>query len=235
MKNSAIKVITFDLDNTLWEVDPVIIAAETACFQWLNDNCQHFSTRFTRDSLLELRMEIWKQHPEYRHQVSESRIKALSLALERCDYAPEEAQQKAQQAFDIFIAKRHDVSYFEDTEETLAVLKNHYKIGALTNGNANVKRLSISRYFDFSFSAEQLNSSKPKPAHFIAALDETGVQPHEIVHIGDHPDDDIRGAKEQGFKTIWFNDKNKTWPQEQAQADREVSALQQLPEAIASL
>ena len=34
-----IKLITFDLDNTLWDSDPVILSAEQACWDYLS---QHY-------------------------------------------------------------------------------------------------------------------------------------------------------------------------------------------------
>ena len=34
-----IKVITFDLDDTLWDARPVLITAEEALFTWLSSCC----------------------------------------------------------------------------------------------------------------------------------------------------------------------------------------------------
>ena len=35
----SIECITFDLDDTLWDVEPVILRAEELFYQWLSQHC----------------------------------------------------------------------------------------------------------------------------------------------------------------------------------------------------
>jgi FMN phosphatase YigB (HAD superfamily) len=47
---------------------------------------------------------------------------------------------------------------------------------------------------------------------FEQALAIAKVAPHETIHIGDHPIQDIQAAKDVGMKTIWVNWMSQTWP-----------------------
>jgi len=66
---------------------------------------------------------------------------------------------------------------------------------------------------------------------FQAAIKQTGVAAEQIIHVGDDPEHDIRGARDMGMHTIWVNTRQKIWP-DGDRADREVENLRQLPKAI---
>jgi putative hydrolase of the HAD superfamily len=56
--------------------------------------------------------------------------------------------------------------------------------------------------------------SKPNPEIFTLAKLTLGNIPSEnILLVGDNPYSDIEGAQNFGFKTIWFNTKQKELPQ----------------------
>ncbi len=121
--------------------------------------------------------------------------------------------------------------------EALAVLEllaQRYTLGALTNGNADIYKTDAAEYFDFAFLAEDIGASKPHPDMFQAALKQAGVPAADIIHVGDDPDHDIRGARDMGMHTVWVNTRRKAWPGG-ARADREITNLQQLPGAIDSI
>ena len=69
---------------------------------------------------------------------------------------------------------------------------------------------------------------------FHAALERSGVEPAQIIHVGDNPEHDIQGAREVGLRTVWMNSQDTEWPGGE-RADREIANLRQLPGAIASL
>ena len=104
----------------------------------------------------------------------------------------------------------------------------------MTNGNANVNRLGLERYFRFGISAADVGVSKPHPAMFEAALARAGSSPERAVHVGDNPVDDIRGASSAGYRTVWVNLRGIALPPE-IEATREVRTLAELPSAIDAL
>ena len=54
----TIKVITFDLDNTLWDVEPVILNAERKMRTWLHDEVPEFESRFDAHAMMTLRSRV---------------------------------------------------------------------------------------------------------------------------------------------------------------------------------
>jgi putative hydrolase of the HAD superfamily len=230
----AIEVITFDLDNTLWDVDPALLRAEQVQREWLLENRPGAIEAYDHESLWEFKKSVWKRHPHLLHHVSQMRVQMLYELQLAAGYGEEEARSGAEQAFDAFLQERHKVELYEEALGVLEQLATRYKLGALTNGNADIYKTDAGEYFDFAFLAEEVGASKPQPDMFHAALEHAGVGPQEIVHVGDNPEHDIQGAMEVGMRTVWMNSQGMTWPGGQ-RADREIGNLRELPAAVRSL
>jgi len=155
-------------------------------------------------------------------------------ALVKVGEPPTNAGKLAEEALDVFLHERHKVKYFDGAMDALAELSKRYPLAALTNGNANVSRLGLERYFRFGISAADVGASKPHPAMFEAALARVGSTSACAVHVGDHPIDDIRGASAVGYRTVWVNLKGAVLPDD-IETTREVNRLAELPAAIADL
>ncbi|MEP6360141.1 MAG: HAD family hydrolase [Halioglobus sp.] len=232
--NLAIEVITFDLDNTLWDVEPALLAAEDAQRDWLLANRPGAVDHFDHDSLWEFKKSVWKRHPHLAHHVSQMRTQMLYEMQLSAGYSQQEAESGAKDAFEAFLQIRHAVTLYEEALEVLQSLALTYKLGAITNGNADIYKTDAGEYFDFAFLAEDVGASKPAPDMFHAAIEYSGVRPDQIVHVGDNPDHDIAGAQAVGLNTIWMNSQKEQWPGGQP-ADRDIDNLSQLAAAIESL
>lgn len=230
----AISVITFDLDNTLWDVEPVLQRAEDAQQRWLLEHRPGAIEHFDAATLFEFKKSVWKRHPHLLHHVSHMRIQTLYELQLAAGYSEAEARAGAEQAFDIFLTERRKVVLFEEALDVLKQLAQRYTLGALTNGNADVYKTDAAEYFEFAFRAEEVGFAKPHPRMFQAVFDTLGVAPAAVVHVGDDPEHDIRGASAAGMRTVWMNPRRLPWPGGEA-ADREIVSLAQLPHAIAAL
>lgn len=62
------------------------------------------------------------------------------------------------------------------------------------------------------FTSEDAKSYKPRTELFEMALHETGLNPQEVVHVGDSLSSDIKGASDLGINTIWINRSRKETP-----------------------
>jgi len=230
----SISVITFDLDNTLWDVEPALIRAEQAQQEWLLQHRPGAVEAYDHKSLWEFKKSVWKRHPHLLHHVSRMRTQMLYELQIAAGYAEEDAHSGAQKAFEVFLGERHKVVLYEEALEVLEQLAQRYTLGALTNGNADIYKTDAAEYFDFAFLAEDIGSSKPHPDMFQAALDASGVSAAQIVHVGDNPEHDVQGARNIGMHTVWMNSQQAEWPSGD-RADREISNLRALPQAIASI
>jgi len=227
-----IKCVTFDLDDTLWAVDPVIEAANRSLFDWLARNAELFTRHFSLADLPRLRREVLERHPEIAHSVTQIRLKLLEHGLLTAGYSPAQAEALALQAFEVFLDGRNQVEFFEHAVTMLQVLRERgLLIGALSNGNADVGRVGLGDYFDFQFNADGTGTEKPHPLMFEQALEKTGFRPEQMVHVGDNPVADIEGAHNAGYWTIWVNLKGVAWPGGPA-PDQVVHDLSQVPGAL---
>ena len=226
----SIGLITFDLDDTLWSVKPVIVAADNALRVWLAEHAGRLEP-LTPERLHALRGDVVQQQPELDRLVSELRYQVLLRALLQSGYALHEARQLAEQAFQVFLAARQNVELFADVLPTLEQLRRRYMLGALSNGNADVRRVGLGEYFSFALNADMLGVAKPEPQVFLAALARAQAQAGQSVHIGDHPHDDIFGAQQVGMRTIWFNPKQDAWTGER-EPDAQISQISQLPNVL---
>ena len=104
-------------------------------------------------------------------------------------------------------------------------------MGVITNGNADLEKIGIDHYFNFSFSSSDLNASKPDPVMFEAATKHTGLDAHEICHVGDHPINDVKASLDFGMKSIWYNGNKSEWPLSDIQV-LEVKYWSDLKEAV---
>ncbi len=67
---TGLKLITFDLDNTLWPVDEVIRQAEKTCRDWLPENHPPASATLTAARERARRHHLERAHPDYRNNLT---------------------------------------------------------------------------------------------------------------------------------------------------------------------
>ena len=206
-----IKAITFDLDDTLWPILPVIIEAEKITKRWLIKNYPPLEIVLNEDVVLNIRKDLIYKDKSLINRLSELRTLSIKELAIRAGYQSNIASKIGKEAFLIFFEARNKVTFYEGVLDVLTSLKDKYIMGSLTNGNADLKKVGLNHLFNFHFSSSDLNSSKPDPKHFEAAIKSTNLLPGEICHIGDHPLHDVIGAKNAGLHSIWFNPENKEW------------------------
>lgn len=226
-----IRLVTFDLDNTLWAVDAVIRRAESALHDWLDQRVPEFK-QLPADSHRAIARSVVAADPGIVHDISRQRETVLRETFEQCGYHPTRAARLAADAFAEFMDWRHRVQFFPAAIDVLAELAGSYTLAALTNGNANFARLGLDRYFAFGYCAAEVGAKKPDPAMFERAMAHAGVNPCEAVHVGDHAVDDVQGAAAVGMATIWVN---LFGADEEPPATATVTRLDDIPSTVARL
>ena len=123
-------------------------------------------------------------------------------------------QALVEEAFTAFIDARHAVTLYDDTLPLLRALRGQVRLGALTNGNADVHRIGLGEYFDFTLSAVELGAAKPSHLVYETAARRAGAPAAEIVHVGDDVHTDVYGAANFGMQAVWLNRDGAHWPDE---------------------
>lgn len=64
---------------------------------------------------------------------------------------------------------------------------------------------------------------------FTRALEQFGLQPHEVLHVGDSEVDDVKGAKAAGLSVVWVNRDGRSRRTDGPAPDFEIPDLTGLP------
>ncbi len=96
---------------------------------------------------------------------------------------------------------------FDDVLPTLKNLRERgITTGLLTNASKNVlalqSELGLEPYLNFIITSKEVGADKPEPPIFLAALERAGVKASESVHVGDHYNVDVTGARGVGIQPI---------------------------------
>ena len=231
----SIDLVTFDLDNTLWDVTQTIMAAEKLLRSWMAEHTPAALGIYASEQVGVIRQRILDTYAEKRHDLSFLRTEVLRHCMMEADMTPADAEENAIQAFEIFFAARNDVAFYPNAIKTLEILSQRYALYALTNGNANIDRVGIGRFFSGAVSSADVGASKPDNQMFTAVLTKARVAPERAVHIGDHLSDDIFGANRAGMRSIWFNHEGQGTNDTDHQPTAEARELVQRPDIIARL
>ncbi len=228
-----IKVITFDLDDTLWSINPVMVKANQALYRWLSEHAPAFTEQYQLQDFADLRQQVVDQHPEWSHSVTAIRLGVLRQGLSASGYQGSELEQLVKQAFSCFIRARNQVEFYRHALHMIRQLHSRYQLGALSNGNADIDMVGLSDYFDFCFNADGVGTAKPDPLMFHQMLEFTGAQPQQVIHVGDHPIHDVQGAQQAGIHSLWVNLDNRAWSGGEAPS-LQVTCLSEIPAVIAN-
>ena len=132
----TIQLITFDLDDTLWDVASVMHSAENTLRDWLAAHAPQLGG-VPIEHLWAIRARLLAAEPGLKHRLSALRRRILLLALQEAGYSGHEAEPLAEAGFQVFLEARHQVSLFAEVHPTLEHLANHYQLGVITNGIAS--------------------------------------------------------------------------------------------------
>jgi putative hydrolase of the HAD superfamily len=216
-----IRAICFDLDDTLWDMRSVIPRAEGLLYDWFAANYPRVTAAYTPADIRTLRLAANEQWPELRHDLTELRTRILRQVAATAGYD----ETMVTEAFAVFIAARNDVVVYADVEPVLTRLAGAYRLFALSNGNADLEKIGLASYFTGIYSASRLGVAKPDGRFFRLAAERCDFKLDEMLHVGDHPENDILAAQQVGMSAVWLNRAAARWPLAGSRPDYEVADL----------
>ncbi len=105
---------------------------------------------------------------------------------------------------------------YDDAVYVLQHLKARgFKLAIVSNWDSRlpllVDQLGISHFFEAIVVSALVGYEKPHPTIFRIALQQTGLEPQEVLYIGDDPYLDYQGAKKTGLNALHL-DRNDRFP-----------------------
>ena len=221
--------VAFDLDNTLWDVGPVILRAEERLQEWLREHCPRIAEQVSAEQMRAARERLARSEPHNAHDFTYLRITALAVHARECGYEEEVAQR----AFEVFFAARNELQPYADVHPALERLRTRYALASLSNGNADLELIGLASLFSVSLNARQVGVAKPHPRCFQQLAQGLHLEPQSILYVGDDPFLDVEAARAAGLRTAWMNRSEAPWPASLQPADLDVADCMQLAELLA--
>ena len=222
-----VQAIIFDLDDTLWEVGPVIVRAEHAMLEFLAGRYPRVLELHTLDSMRDLRARMAIEHPAMRHDFTWLRLESLRRHAREAGYP----EAMAQEAFAVFYRVRNEVTLYDDAVPALERLHARFRLFAISNGNADLAAIGLARFFEHALAARDAGMLKPDPRIFGLLLQRAGLGPERVVHVGDDVIADVEGARRAGVTPVWLNRAGEQWPTA-APPPLTVGSLTELPDLL---
>ena len=221
MPLSAVSAICFDLDNTLWDVEPVLMRAERILTDWLKVRYPRIPERFSTSDIVEMRASLLREQPQQAHDLSWLRRETIARLGEAVGYE----REMAHEAFALWHAARNQLEPFADVVPALETLKRRYRLATLSNGNADLAKIGLAHHFEVTLSAGALGCAKPDARAYARLADVLTLKPAEILFVGDEPHADVVGPRTAGMQTVWVNRGGVVWPDALPAADACITGL----------
>ncbi len=194
------RAISLDLDDTLWPMMPVLKHAEAMLADWLRQHAPATAAWLDPETRARLRRAVIDDHPHKLHDVGFIRHELIRRALTAAGEDP----ALADPAYQVFFDARQQVALYADVRPVLARWSQRVPLVALTNGNADIRRVGLQEFFRGSVSAHEIGCAKPDARAFHAVCDIAGCEPGDVLHIGDDPALDVAGAQAAGLQAAWL-------------------------------
>ncbi len=202
-----IRAITLDLDNTLWNIFPTIERAEANSYSLLKQIYPRVAERYSIEDVRDLREELFESLPHIRHDFTELRRQVYIHMLQACGYSLDGVDDLIER----FLHDRNQLTLYPDSLPALNSLYDKYPLVSLSDGNSDLEKVGIRDFFVGCVYAADVGFLKPHYAGFLRACEIANSKPEETLHIGDHPESDIDGAKNAGLRTMWMRRNGEKW------------------------
>jgi len=195
-----IKVISCDLDDALYDNQPVLAHAEQICINYLETEFQKQSCSFDPDEFRAIRKKLLASDDIQLENMNVFRRKALT---EFCQPLANR-ETIVDLALQRFLHARSLATIEPDIKTMLETLSSKFILVSITNGNCDPNRLSIGSFFDRNYSPLDGFRAKPHPQMLQQVLRDYAIQPKQLLHIGDALDKDGVAAEAAGAHFIQF-------------------------------
>lgn len=179
-----IRGITFDLDDTLYPEILFVKSGMRAVAESLDER-GYCSSELAFETMLGIHMV-------------EGRDAVINKAADRLRLPPSLIPSLVDAYRD---HQPQGLVMYPEVPETLTVLRQHYRLGVITDGwhrvqERKVAAIGIGELVDLVYLTDEFGRTKwkPDPFPFHECGRRLGVGPDELLHVGDNPERDVAGA-----------------------------------------
>ena len=226
--------LVFDLDDTLYDLSEPFRRCHKDLFaDKLGEDCEELfrMSRIYSDEVLALEKEgkIPRKDTFY-HRIHRTYLDVgIDMDRETADIF-EEKYRYYQKHITVPDKIKDMLDYCKAAGHKMAILTN----GNVPNQGSKVEALGIRQWFDDEniFISEVTGFHKPAVGAFNYVQEYLGVEPENLWYIGDTYESDVFGSKRAGWKSIWYNHRHRSMPEDGYTADVTVYTAEELLEVL---
>ena len=142
-------------------------------------------------------------------------------------------------AYEVFHHTLSQAVAYPDTGPALARLRGHFRVAVVSNADDDHLHQALTENgldsgWEFILSSEAARSYKPRPPIFRQAIERFGLEPSQVLYVGDSPLADVLGARNAGMPVAWLNRSEATLPERIPPPDLIVRTLGELADSLLS-
>lgn len=209
IQTQDLKHIFFDLDDTLWDFETNSEAVlsklfvETNLAQKINTDFATFLIAYKKRNA-----ELWQLYHAHKITKLELRNKRFYDTFLQFSYNDEIFSHEFSESY--IHRSPQGTALKKGTIELLELLNKTYQLHIITNGFKEVQHVKMSNsglkpYFSNVLISEELGFNKPDIKIFKHAEQLCNTSSKHCLMIGDNFETDIKGAKNAGWQSIWYN------------------------------
>jgi len=232
---ARVRAIAFDCYGTLIDFAEqhfIDLMGEVVLREQLGIDAQTLWRRWLHHS-----QELWRERgrdPERPHEGPEPEFatyEELWTAQFARAFAELGRDGDARAAHDLLVERARTSPPYPEVREVLAALGQRYPLCVLSNADDDWLLPCLERAglrFPLVISSEAARTYKPRAAIFHLTAERMGVQPEELLYVGDSPIADVLGARAAGLPVAWVNRFGATLPEKVPAPDLEIVDLRGL-------
>ena len=202
------KAIFIDIDDTLLDYVPCCREAFDAAMRNLTPSLEEREGERLFQTFFDIAGRLFSEAKHGKHTIAEVMDLYPKEFMASIGY-PQESVESFTRAFRAAWGKTHTL--VPEAKEMLDALKSKgYRLFAASNSFAHLQRsrleqAGILHYFEDTYISMDIGYDKPDVRFFEEALRRSGLQPSEVLMIGDSMTTDILGAQAAGIDALFFD------------------------------
>lgn len=205
------KAIFIDIDDTLLDYIPCCREAFDAAMRNLTPSLEEREGERLFHLFFEISGRLFSEAKHGKYTIAEVMDLYPKEFIAAIGY-PESAVDPFKHAFRAAWGETHTL--VPEAKEMLDILRTKgYRLFAASNSFGHLQRRRLERagilpYFEDTYISMDIGYDKPDIRFFQEALHRCGLQPNEVLMIGDSMTTDILGAQAAGIEALFFDRRN---------------------------
>ncbi len=217
-------------DRETWSTVPLMYEALEAAFGAPIDRDAFLDTHF------DVYREILQARAEHEKPIEITCLERMTRTVKKFGAEEKIAAALAEELRQIHMGRVREVTSAPSARvEAVRKLATRYRLGLLSNfddgetGHLIVADTGVRELFEIVVISADAGLRKPHPQIFLDTIAKMGLEPRDVLYVGDTAHDDVLGSKRAGMHSAWINKHGEPLPAGMPEPDIIIGDLAELP------